>query len=293
MGVKMRVMAVGVVSLVLFVSAFLVVGCRASEPESVPLSDLPALHLQTPPAAPLTVWYLGHSGFAIRSGGRLLVFDYQEEYGTPSATAAAGGLEDGVIEAADLDGLDVYVFVTHSHEDHYDPVILDWADQVEGIEYFFGWEAGENADHHYLVGPQATYQVDGMEIYTINSHHSGVAEVAYLIHVDGRWIYHNGDYLQNYIPDFEYLATVTDHLDAVFHAGTTNDEWQYTLQGWYLLGHFSPDFFFPMHYGNDEGGGEGAEFARDVAARGYSSEVIVPRRRGDRWELGSPGGDGE
>ena len=48
-----------------------------------------------------------------------------------------------------------------------------------------------------------------------------------------------------------------------------------------------------MHYGNDEGGGEGAEFARDVAARGYSAEVIVPRRRGDRWELGSPGGDGE
>jgi L-ascorbate metabolism protein UlaG (beta-lactamase superfamily) len=241
-----------------------------------------------PQDLPLRVWYLGHSGFAVRSGDRLLVFDYQEEYGTPAADPGVGGLDDGTIEAADLAGLDAYVFTTHPHGDHYDEVILDWEAEAESVEYFFGWEAGENPRHHYLVGPQATSEIDGMEIYTINSHHSGVPEVAFLVHVDGHWIYHNGDYLQNYIPDFEYLNTLTDQLDLVFHAGATNDEWQYTRQARYLLEHFSPDHFFPMHYGNDEADGEGAAFAADVAARGYATQVPVPQRRGDRWELATP-----
>ena len=128
----------------------------------------------------------------------------------------------------------MYVFVTHSHSDHYDPAILEWDREGQRIEYFFGWEAGDNPVHHYLVGPRATAEVDGMQIHTINSHHSGVPEVAYLVSVEGRWIYHNGDYLQDYIPDFQFLATLTDHMDLVFHAGVTNDEWQYTQQGYYL-----------------------------------------------------------
>ena len=233
---------------------------------------------------PLTVWYLGHCGFAVRVGSKLLVFDYLSERGTPAADPAAGGLEDGTIQAADLEGLDVYVFVTHSHSDHYDPTILEWEEEVEGIDHFFGWKAGEDPDHHYMVGPRATANVNGIRIYTINSHHSGVPEVAYLVHVEDRWIYHNGDYRQDYIPDFEYLATLTDHMDLVFHAGLTNEEWQYTRQGHYLIEHFSPDAFFPIHNGGNEE--EGLDFARVMADRGYDTFIPVPRRRGDRWEIG-------
>ena len=260
----MRLMSVGVLSLALFVVGFLVVGA--------------------PQQAPLTVWYLGHCGFAVQVGTKLLVFDYLPERGTPSARPDAGGLEDGTIEAADLEGLEVYVFTTHSHSDHFDSVIFDWQEEVEGIQYFFGWEAGEHPDHHYLIGPRATAQVDGMQIHTINSHHSGVPEVAYLIHVDGRWIYHNGDYRQNYIPDFEYLAALTDHMDLVFHAGLTDEQWQYTQQAYYLMEHFTPGAFFPIHNGGNEE--EGAEFARVMAERGYDTFIPVPQRRGDRWELG-------
>ncbi len=237
---------------------------------------------QQSPSA-VTVWYMGHSGFAVRVGTKLLVFDYQTEHGTPAADPAAGGLEDGTIEATDLEGLDVYVFVTHSHSDHYDTAILGWEREVQGIEYFFGWEAGDNPEHHYLVGPRATAEIDGMQIFTINSHHSGVPEVAYLVFVDGRWIYHNGDYLQDYIPDFQYLSTLTNHMDLVFHAGVTNEEWQYTHQGYYLMDHFSPGVFFPMHRGGREE--EAAEFQLAMTARGYDTFVPVPLRRGDRFVI--------
>jgi len=227
------------------------------------------------------VWYLGHCGFAVRVGAKLLVFDYLAERGTPSADPDAGGLSDGTIEPADLEGLEVFVFTTHSHGDHYDPVILGWEEEVDDIHYFFGWEAGENPTHHYLVGPRATAEVGGIQIYTINSHHSGVPEVAFLVHVDGRWIYHNGDYRQEYIPDFEYLSTLTDLLDLVFHAGLTNEEWQYTHQALYLLEHFTPGAFFPIHNGGNEE--EGAVFSRAMADRGFDTLIPVPRRRGDRW----------
>jgi L-ascorbate metabolism protein UlaG (beta-lactamase superfamily) len=231
-----------------------------------------------------TVWYLGHCGFAVRINQKLLVFDYVSGRGSPPADSSAGGLDDGYIQPGDLDGLDVYVFITHSHSDHYDPTILQWADWTKRIEYFFGWKAGDDARHHYLVGPRATAEVDGIRVYTINSHHSGVPEVGYLVQVKGIWIYHNGDYRQDYIPDFEYLSMLTHHMHLVFTAGLHDERWQYTHQAHYLMEHFRPDALFPMHHGGAEE--RGAEFARVMAERGYDTFIPVPRRRGDRWAIG-------
>ncbi|MGW8266110.1 MAG: MBL fold metallo-hydrolase [Longimicrobiales bacterium] len=240
--------------------------------------------IQLPTLPVLTVWYLGHCGFAIQSGTRLLVFDYLSERGTPALNTGADGLEDGTLDATDLQQFDaVYVFVTHPHTDHYDPAVLGWEEEAGNVHYFFGWQAGENPRHHYLVGPRATAEVDGVEIYTINSHHSGVPEVAFLVHLDGRWIYHNGDYRQDYMADFQYLRTLTDHMDLVFHVGLTDEGWQYTHQGYSLMEHFHPDAFFPMHFGGEEE--QGAEFARVMAERRYDSFIPVPRRRGDSWRI--------
>jgi L-ascorbate metabolism protein UlaG (beta-lactamase superfamily) len=240
--------------------------------------------LQDPPH-PLTVWYLGHCGFAVQVGRKLLIFDYLSERGTPAADPGAGGLDDGNIEPDDLEGLDVYVFTTHSHTDHFDPVILEWEGKVEGIHYFFGWQAGDDPKHHYLIGPRATAEVDGIEIYTINSHHSGVPEVAFLLHVNDRWIYHNGDYRQEYLSDFQYLRTLTDHMDGVFTLGDHDENGQYTHQAHYLMDHFHPDALFPMHLGGREQ--ELVVFAQVMKERGYGTNIPVPARRGDRWEIGS------
>ena len=140
------------------------------------------------------IWFLGHCGFAVATQNHFLISDYVEktlenQFGRPDSPS----LETGYINPEEIKDLKVRVFVTHSHTDHYDSVIYSWEETIPDIEYFFGWQASENPQYHYLTGPRAEWQDDDMQIYTVNSHHSGVPEVAYLVMVDGLAIYHNGD----------------------------------------------------------------------------------------------------
>jgi len=97
-------------------------------------------------------------------------------------------LATGRINPAEIRDLDVYVFVSHSHEDHYDPVILDWQDQVENLTHIFGWQATDDTSHYHFVDPRASLRIGDMDVYTINCR-SGVPEVAYLIKTDGLTIF--------------------------------------------------------------------------------------------------------
>ena len=68
----------------------------------------------------MEIRYLFHSGFAVETGAHLLIFDYYKD------TPRGGKLADGVIDPAEVSGRDVVVFASHSHGDHYSPVIFGW-----------------------------------------------------------------------------------------------------------------------------------------------------------------------
>ena len=101
----------------------------------------------------MTVTYYHHSGFSVSSGNVLLIFDYW--------TGKQKKLpQDRQIKPDDLARYnEVYVFVSHEHEDHYDPVIYTWEeyapvtyiiadDMPKGIIYLL-----EAIDiHHDAVG---------------------------------------------------------------------------------------------------------------------------------------------
>jgi hypothetical protein len=94
-----------------------------------------------------TVWYLRHAGWAVRLGDALLVFDYQEELGMEDVTDdTPRNLENGFINPEEISDLDVFVFVTHAHGDHYDPVIFEWQGEIENLTYFIGWD--EHPESH-------------------------------------------------------------------------------------------------------------------------------------------------
>jgi L-ascorbate metabolism protein UlaG (beta-lactamase superfamily) len=69
----------------------------------------------------MKIYYLYHSAVAVVIDGALLVFDYYRH--KPNM-----GIEDGFIGERELaEASRVYVFVSHSHDDHFNPCVFDWA----------------------------------------------------------------------------------------------------------------------------------------------------------------------
>ena len=238
-----------------------------------------------------TVWYLRHAGWAVRLGDALLVFDYQEALQMEDVTDdTPRNLENGLIDPEEISDLDVFVFVTHAHGDHYDPVIFEWQGEIESLTYFIGWDeqpvshcerfTGADADCHTMGGLRAAAAVDGIQVYTIDSHHNDIPEVAYLVR-HGNWIvYHNGDYMADHVDDYAYLKTITDRIDVAFVAGLPGHSWPHVSRAVHLAREFDVPVLFPMHF-RDREMCEG--FVAEVAAEGVSAEVKCPTARGQQF----------
>lgn len=211
---------------------------------------LPNLFAENPPDRGAIVWYLGHCGYAVRTQNYLLVFDYQEKQDgrLPKSRPAKPSLAAGWIDPSEIKGLKVRVFVSHSHQDHFDPVIFTWKEAVPDIAIYFGWKAANDSSHNYLIGPRAELKSDVLEIATINSHHSGVPEVAWLVKVDGLTIYHNGDCRpDDPSAEHDFLKTKTDLIDLAFVFPVYEEGQKYTVQNVDFFTKFRVKAAFPMH----------------------------------------------
>lgn len=216
------------------------------------------------------IWYLGSCGWAVKTKNYFLIFDYWEYGKKPTEPS----LLNGRINPDNLKDLNVHVFVTHSHADHYDPVIYEWENYIDNIEYVFGWKANENPDHIYLVGPRATKKSDDVEIYTINSHHVDVPEVAFLVKVDGLSIYFNGDYNGEIRKDIDYLTTKSAHVDLAFAEGGASVTT-------YMLERFKPTVWFPMHERGTEF--KYKKYEQKITEMKFKTTVVCAENRGDRY----------
>jgi len=101
---------------------------------------------------------------------------------------------------------------------------------------------------HSFPGPRTEYRSSGLEIFTVNSQHSGVAESAWLVKIDGLVIYHNGDCR----PDdpsaaYDYLRTKTDRIDLAFVFPVVDRGLKYGVQNRVVFTTFRVGAAFPMH----------------------------------------------
>jgi L-ascorbate metabolism protein UlaG (beta-lactamase superfamily) len=210
----------------------------------------PRLAPRDPPPGGAFIWYLGHCGFAVRTRAHLLIFDYQERNDgrQPKTKPERPALENGWIDPQEIEDLKVRVFVSHEHQDHFDPVIFTWKRTVADIAYFFGWQASDDPSLNYLLGPRAGLASDDLEIATVNSHHAGVPEVAWLVKVDGLVVYHNGD-CQPDDPSaaHDHLRTKTGLIDIAFVFPVVAEGERYTTQERDFFTKFRVRTAFPMH----------------------------------------------
>jgi L-ascorbate metabolism protein UlaG (beta-lactamase superfamily) len=225
------------------------------------------------------IWYLCHCGYAVKTEKHLLIFDYTERGEEPSKR----GLDTGWIDPLELKDLDVCIFTTHDHIDHYNSATLDWEKDIRKIRYFFGWQMEEKSNYYSMPAPRAQLKLDDMEIYTVNSHHSDVPEVAYLIKIDGLVIYHGGDYQGRMEPDGEskvvgdmaYLKPKAASPDLFFIGAWTGDPYIKSIEA------LEPKVIFSMHYGGKEE--KYKQFASDLKDLGFKQPVMCPDKSGDKF----------
>lgn len=116
----------------------------------------------------MLVTYLGNDGFSIELDTHILLFDYYI----------------GELPTFNSDK-PLYVFVSHSHRDHYNPAI--YTIKHPTIQYILA----DDVDNEGIkMGPNQSIQVDDLYIQTLLSTDIGVA---FVVTVENKNIYHSGD----------------------------------------------------------------------------------------------------
>lgn len=235
------------------------------------------------------IWHLGHAGWAVRTKAHFLIFDYWEEQAPPTTPS----LSNGYINPEDLRDLRVTVFVTHSHGDHFDPVILEWEDALTDFHYVFGWQASDDGDHLCMTEERDVRRIDGLEISTINHSFDNIPEVAFLVTVDGLTIFHSGDHgtvgdelNPVFKSNIDYLAGLTEGVDLAFLSvfgrrggGIVN------LGDLYTVERLEPQVTFPMHRGRDPR--TYADWVQAMKQEGVRATLQHATKRGDRFRYGA------
>lgn len=240
----------------------------------------PILKKQFEPGHALA-WYLGHSGWAIKTANYLLIFDYYKQGNLPDTPL----ITNGTINTEEIKDLNVVVFASHAHGDHYMPSIFDWRKDIQNITYIMGFKPEKQSDYIYM-GPRETKKVNGLEVTTIESNDSGVG---FFVQADGVNIFHSGDHANRkqdfsgpFKKEIEFLADRGLTPDIFFApvSGCGFGDLESVKKGvYYTVKTLSPKAVFPMHaLGSEE---RYVEFAKEARKAGIEGPFCCAGHSGD------------
>lgn len=242
------------------------------------------------------VWYLGHSGMAVRSGNNLLIFDYWKQ----QTSTANPSLYNGWVVPEDIADLNVYVFVSHSDEDHYDRRIFDWQPRIPNLKYVFGFRPELTPQYrqnnyplpeYYFVPKDSSLVIDALHIKTLSSPIDNGS--GFYVELNGLKIFHSGDAVNNskLLPsDFsrsvDHLADQISGLDFAFlpmQGCGMNDVESLNLGTDYFIRMLKPQLLIPMHAGGSEYKYE--EWKKSLKSRGGKTKTMIFHYPGDHFSI--------
>ena len=132
----------------------------------------------------MTVKYYYHSGFSVASGETLLVFDYWMGRQGKKLPAAQRITPETLSHFSE-----VFVFISHGHEDHFDPVVYTW-EQYAPVTYILP-ETMDASLHGRRMGIGGELTLSRhVKVKAFDSTDEGLS---YLVEMDGIRIFHAGD----------------------------------------------------------------------------------------------------
>ncbi len=229
-----------------------------------------------------TIWYLNHSGWAVKTKNHFLIFDYWQQSNDPDQAC----LNNGRFNAEELADQNIIVFSSHTHQDHYSREIFNWRDSNKNIDYVLGFETNDHDDYIYIP-PGNDKKVDNVKITAIKSTDSGEG---FMVEVDGLTIYHPGDHANRFqdgdsefTDEIDFLAENSNNIDIAFvpiSGCNFRDKIALVKGNNYLVEKFNPGLVLPMHGSNNEH--KYQKYAEERNKEGNTSIYSYVLNKGDR-----------
>ncbi|MGC7873153.1 MBL fold metallo-hydrolase [Desulfosporosinus sp. SYSU MS00001] len=194
--------------------------------------------------AHLKIKYLYHSGFAVETQNNVLIFDYYQ----------------GSIGDLKKSPKNIYVFVSHSHPDHFNPVILEWQKERSDIHYILSNDISVSPTINNLnvLAPYEKIELGSLKIKAYNSTDIGVS---FLVEDEGTRLFHAGDLNWWYWIDTkdemakaekEYKDEIQrikgEDIDFAFFPVDPRLEKNYLAGAKYFIQELNPKYLIPMHF---------------------------------------------
>lgn len=244
----------------------------------------------------MLIYYTGNSGFIIQFKDTYYIFDYYAQL--PFSDEPS--LDNAFISSEFLKDKKVFVFVSHEHSDHFDPLITDWQKSNPSIEYYFGFDPNtfQTFTNHPFELPKynilkadTTYAFSDLKINTFKSPIDGglgfviQTEDFKLLH-PGDALYMNNDWPNSYTQSIDRISEKIKDIDLAFipvvGCGFNNTE-ALNKSNQYLIKSFNPKFAIPMHgTGREE---SYYQFKEQMKQETPKLKVMILENKGDHLIL--------
>ncbi|EHQ87793.1 MBL fold metallo-hydrolase [Desulfosporosinus youngiae] len=223
--------------------------------------------------------YLYHSGFVVETGKNLLLFDYYQ-----------GTIERLVKESPK----NIFIFCSHSHADHFNPIILEWQKDRADIQYIFSRDISvpQTVENINYLSPYESLRISNLKIKAYNSTDLGVS---FLVEDEGIRLFHAGDlnwwYWNNDTPEGMAMAEKDfkdevqkikgESIDIAFFPVDPRLEQNYGAGAEYFIQELNPRVFVPMHFADS------LEITKQFKekVKEYPGEILILSQKGQEFIL--------
>jgi len=205
------------------------------------------------------ILYIYHSGFAVETENYFLVFDYYKEQNLIKEKS----LFPSILSNDNIrDNKKVFVFCSHSHGDHFNPVILDWQKYNSDIKYVLSDDiiTPTKKPNYTFMQEDDEKEIDNLYIKAYGSTDIGIS---FLIKIDGLTIFHAGDLNwwhwkedsleEQKLAELNFKIQIKklkqeNTIDIAFFPVDPRLEEFYSLGGEYFANQLHPNLIIPMHF---------------------------------------------
>ena len=225
----------------------------------------------------MQIYYLYHSAVCVVQKNVLLIFDYFLH--KKGKKISDGFIHEDMIREADR----IYVFVSHSHHDHYHPRIFKWARMNDHITYILDSTLPKvrTKAKTVIMSRGDTYEDDYISVQEFGSTDIGGSFYAVF---DGTSFFHAGD-LNNwhwkddgnekysrvmkmyFERELKFIKSRVDHIDYAFFPVDKRMGSDYDEGADMFIDAMKPEHFIPIHFVDFD---DTAAFAKKTCRQRYA-----------------------